>query len=93
MCGGSGAKEIKFENDTGLFVAQEDGKFSMYDDKFTYPSTLGGIDAQEYTIKTTKSCEFIPVENEAPEELVELMGQKYSKKELEDALRSLKPVN
>ncbi len=46
---------------------------------------------EEYTIKTTKSYELIPVEI-PKEELVELMGQKYSKKELEDALRSLKPV-
>jgi hypothetical protein len=50
--------------------------------------------AQEYTIKTTKSYEFIPVENVV--DTVELMGQKYSKKELEDflryALRSLKPI-
>jgi hypothetical protein len=51
------------------------------------------IDAEEYTIKTTKTYELVPVVTEAIEETVELMGQKYSKKELEDALRSLKPVN
>jgi hypothetical protein len=49
------------------------------------------IKVQEHTIKTTKSYEFIPVEN-VVEDTIELIGQKYSKKELEDALRSLKPV-
>jgi hypothetical protein len=50
------------------------------------------IDAEEYIIKTTKTYELVPVVTEAIEETVELMGQKYSKKELEDALRSLKPI-
>jgi hypothetical protein len=49
------------------------------------------LDNSEYTIKATKSYELIPVEI-PKEELIELMGQKYSKKELEDALRSLKPI-
>jgi len=53
--------------------------------------------SEEYTIKTTKSYELIPVVEQVVinveyDETVELMGQKYSKKELEDALRGLKPV-
>jgi len=51
---------------------------------------------EEHTLKTTKSYEFTPVTHavieETTEETIELMGQKYSKKELENALRGLKPI-
>ena len=47
-------------------------------------------DVPEYTLGVKKTYEFIPVE--AQEETIELMGKKYSKKALEDALRDLKEL-
>lgn len=80
--------EIMWENDGFTTYLHTDSKGALYrcdrdPDCFEVH--------QEYTIKTTKSYELVPVEIQK-EELVELMGQKYSKKELENALRNLKPV-
>lgn len=83
----SGAKNVIHTDFVGYIKTNVSGSFVCIDiaTRMTTP---------EYKIKTTKSYELVPVVTEKPlkEELVELMGQKYSKKELEDALRSLKPV-
>ncbi len=86
------AKKVMFQEDVWDWIYTEGNGYiwRMYKEGEGICSIFDS--AEEFTIKTTKSYELIPVETEIPEETIELMGQKYSKKELENALRSLKPV-
>jgi hypothetical protein len=88
-------KEVKWIEDGNTYIylnTDEDGILTRsWKDPDCDVTPSSPFYHPEYTIKTTKSYELIPVEI-TKEETIELMGQKYSKKELEDALRSLKPI-
>lgn len=88
----SGCKNVLYRNDTGFLVTSKSGAFSLYDEHYNY-----GVVArqhlqtvQEYTLNVKKTYEIVPVE--VKEETIEILGQLYSKKELEATLLNLKPI-
>jgi hypothetical protein len=55
-------------------------------------SYKGVVEAEEYTIKTTKSYELIPVENVKAAPTIELNGEMYTQEEVASAVQFLKFV-
>ena len=85
----SGKTHVQFENDTGFFVTNENGKFSMYDEKYK----INGVvpDYQEYTVETTKSYKLIPVVPKP--ETIEIDGKTYDKEAVLKRLAELEVVH